>query len=208
MRAHALAAPIAALIVLLMPLASVFGHEHRRVGGYDLVVGWVEEPAYAGLMNGVQVRINDQTGKPVDDLSDSLKLEVLFGKQKTETVALVPAFSEKAGRPGEYRLPVIPTRPGTYTFHFIGTIRGQRVDESFTASERTFDLVRESSEIEFPQSDPTRAELATRIQRMAPRLDRANETLEQVQTLAAVALGVGGMGLIVALVALRRRHSH
>ena len=207
MRPHALAAPIAALIVLLMPLASVFGHEHRRVGGYELVVGWVEEPAYAGLMNGVQVRINDQTGKPVDDLSDSLKVEVLFGKQKTEAMALVPTFSEKAGRRGEYRMPVIPTRPGTYTFHFIGTIRGQRVDESFAASERTFDLVRESSEIEFPERDPTRAELATRIHRMAPRLDKANETLELVQTVAVVALGIGALGLIVALVAVRSRRS-
>jgi hypothetical protein len=204
---HALAAPIAALIVLLMPLTSVFGHEHRRVGGYELVVGWVEEPAYAGILNGVQVRINDHTGKPVDDLSDSLRVEVVFGKQKTEPVSLVPAFSAKAGRPGEYRLPFIPTRPGTYTFHFIGTIRGQRVDESFTASERTFDLVRESSEIEFPERDPTRAELATRIQRMAPRLDKANETLELVQAVAVIALGIGGLGLIVALVAVRRRRS-
>ena len=207
MRPHPLASAVAALIVLLSPLASVFGHEHRQVGGYELVVGWVEEPTYVGLMNGVQVRINDEAGKPVDDLGDSLKVEVIYNKQKTEAAALVPAFGAKVGRPGEYRMPVIPTRPGTYTFHFVGTIREQRVDESFTASERTFDLVRESSEIEFPERDPTRAELATRIRRMVPRLDKVIETVPRVQTLAVAGLGIGGLGLIVALVAVRSRRS-
>jgi hypothetical protein len=206
-RSHPLAPAVAALLVLLINVAPVFAHEHRRVGGYEFVVGWVEEPTYAGFMNGVQVRLTDETGRPVDDLGDSLKVEVIYGKQRTEAAALFPAFGATVGRPGDYRMSFIPTRPGTYTFHLTGTIRGHRVDESFTASERTFDLVRASSEVEFPERDPTRAELATRIQRMAPRLDKANETLELVNALAVAGLGVGGLGLIVALIAVRNRRS-
>ena len=34
---------------------------------------------------------------------------------------------------------IIPTRPGDYTFHFIGTISGQKVDDQFTSSDKTFD---------------------------------------------------------------------
>jgi hypothetical protein len=207
LRPHRLAPLIAALIVLLVPFAPAVAHEHRQVGGYEMVVGWVEEPAFVGFMNGVQVRINDAAGKPVVDLGDTLKVDVTYGRQKTEAVPLLPAFGAKFGRQGEYRVPIIPTRPGGYTFHFTGTIKGQKVDESFTASERTFDLVRESSEIEFPARDPTRAELAARIQRMAPRLDRANETLDVVKAVAVVGLAIGGLALIVALTSIRSRRS-
>ena len=207
MRPHRLVPSIAALILLLTPLGSIFAHEHRQVGAYELVVGWAQEPPYAGFKNGVQVLINDGTGKPVTDLSDTLRVEVVYGRQKTEAVALIPAFGEKSGRKGEYWTPIIPTRPGEYTFHLIGTIKGQKIDESFTASERTFDLVRESAQIEFPARDPTRAELAARIQRMGPRLDRTNETVEAVKAVAVVGLGIGALGLVVALMTVRGRRS-
>jgi len=192
-------------MVLLVPFGSAFAHEHRQVGGYEMIVGWVEEPAYAGFQNGVQVRLNDGAGKPVLDLGEALKVEVLYGKQKTEAVALVPAFGAKVGRPGEYWAPIIPTRAGPYTFHLIGSIKDQKVDESFTASERTFDLVQEPSEIEFPAKDPTRAELALRIQRMGPRIEKLNETLDGVKTLAAAGLAIGIAGLIAALALGRTR---
>lgn len=207
MTPHRLAPSIASLVVLLIPFAGVFAHEHRQVGGYAITVGWVEEPPYTGFKNGVQIRLADRTGKPVLDLGDTLKVEIHYGTQKTEATALVPAFGEKVARPGEYWAPLIPTRPGTYTFHLIGTINGQRVDESFTASERTFDLVREPSEIEFPARDPTRAELAARIERMGPRLDRANATLDGVRALAVVGLAIGGAGFVVALWSARSRRS-
>lgn len=208
MRPHRFAPLIAAWIVLLVPCASALAHEHRPVGGYEVVVGWVEEPAYAGFMNGVQVRINDAAGKPFVDLGDTLRVEIIYGSQKTEAVLLVPAFGAKFGRQGEYRAPIIPTRPGAYTFHLIGTIKGQKVDESFTASERTFDLVRESPEIEFPARDPSRAELAARIQRMGPRLERAIETVDAVRAMAVIGLAIGGLALIVALTSIRQRRSH
>lgn len=207
MRLRPLVASLASCAVLLVPVGFAFAHEHRQVGGYEMIVGWVQEPAYAGFQNGVQVHLNDQTGKPFLDLGDTLRVEVIYGRQKTEAVALVPAFGAKSGRQGEYWTPIIPTRSGTYTFHLIGRIKDQTVDESFTASERTFDLVRESSEIEFPAKDPTRAELAARIQRMGPRLDRTNETLDGVKALAIVGLGIGGAGLIVALTSARSRRS-
>jgi hypothetical protein len=209
LRPHRLAsliAPlIASLVLLLVPVACVLAHEHRQVGPYEMVVGWVEEPAYAGFRNGVQVLLNDHTGKPFLDLGDTLRVEVIYGREKTEAVPLAPAFSAKFGRPGEYRAPLIPTRPGPYTFHFMGTIKAQKVDESFTASEGTFDLVREPSEIEFPAKDPTRAELALRIQRMGPRLDKIRDSLDGVKTLAAVGLAVGLAGLVAALALGRTR---
>src|SRR6266545_3616700 len=45
------------------------------------------------------------------------------------------------GTPGDYRAWFIRTAPGPYTFHFTGSIKGQKVDEKFTSSPTTFDEV-------------------------------------------------------------------
>jgi len=194
-----LAASIAAWVLLLVVCGAVLAHEHRQVGEYEMIVGWINEPPYVGYKNGVQLRLNDAAGKPVLDLGDDLKVTVVFGNQKTEPAALAPAFGATVGRPGEYRAPIVPTRPGTYAFHFVGAIRDQKVDELFTSSEQTFDPVRDSAEIEFPAKDPTRADLALRLQRMAPRLDRIGELADQVKTLAILGIVLGVAGVLVGL---------
>src|SRR2546423_310607 len=58
--------------------------------------------------------------------------------------------------PGEYNAPLQPTRLGTYTFHFIGAIAGQKVDESFTSSDHTFNDLPNAGEVQFPAKDPSR----------------------------------------------------
>ena len=197
------AAPIAALVQLLIACGTILAHEHRQVGEYEMIVGWIDEPAYVGYKNGVQLRLIDAAGKPVLDLGDELKVTVVFGDQQTERAPLTPAFGATSGRPGEYRVTLIPTRPGLYAFHFAGAIKGQKVNEVFTASPQTFDPVRDSSEIEFPAKDPTRADLALRLQRMAPRLDRLAELAEQVKTLAAFGIVLGVVGVLLGLRASR-----
>jgi hypothetical protein len=194
-----LAAPIAALVQLLIACGAILAHEHRQVGEYEMVVGWIDEPAYVGYKNGVQLRLVDAAGNPVLDLGDDLKVTVAFGDQKTEPAVLTPAFGAASGRPGEYRATLIPTRPGIYAFHFMGAIKDQKVNEVFTASPQTFDPVRDSSEIEFPAKDLTRADLALRLQRMAPRLDRLGELADQVKTLAAFGIVLGVAGVLLGL---------
>ena len=48
-----LAASIAA--ALSLTFGSVLAHEGREVGEYRFVVGWMEEPTYEGLRNGVEL---------------------------------------------------------------------------------------------------------------------------------------------------------
>ena len=57
-----LAAAIAA--ALSLPFGSVLAHEGREVGEYRFVVGWIEEPTYEGLKNGVELRVT-KTGEAV-----------------------------------------------------------------------------------------------------------------------------------------------
>lgn len=204
----------AALVFSLSFPSMALAHEHRKIGGYEMVVGWADEPTFVGFKNGVQLILNDAQGQPVTDLGDGLKVEVIFGNQKTGSLALERAFGKTYGRKGDYRAPLVPTRPGNYTFHFIGTIKGQQVDQSFTSSEQTFDPVAEAAGIEFPAKDPSRSDLAVRLERLGPRIEAAatasqsaESAIGTVRGLAIVGVVLGVVGIVVGLNASRRRGS-
>lgn len=184
------------------------------MGGFELVVGWGEEPAYTGLKNSVQVTISEaDTGSPVSDLGDSFKVEVIKGEERI-SLPLEANFGPGAtGTAGDYRAGLTPTRPGTYTLRLTGTIRGQSVDESFTSGQDTFDEVEDVANLQFPAKDPSTGQLATRIDREVPRLasrsdaveaalTEAAERVDDAQTLATVAMLVGVLGLFTAAGAL------
>src|SRR5512133_3232159 len=79
----ALTGGLAAAFVLALS-APAFAHEERAVGAYHFVVGWGDEPAYAGQKNSLQLSRGTKAGKPVTDLGDALKVEVIFGQQRME----------------------------------------------------------------------------------------------------------------------------
>ena len=192
--------------------APAWAHETRAGGPLRFVVGWGDEPTYTGVKNSVQVTVSDANGAPVTDLGDGLSVEVIKGEDKT-TLPLVPHFRVGAsGTPGDYRAWLTPTRPGSYTFRLTGTVRGQKVDETFTSSKTTFNEVEDVTSIAFPAKDPSTGQLATRIDREVPRLESAlrdaEDRADRAQTLALVGVVAGAAGLLAAagaLVAARRR---
>ncbi|MGH9282095.1 MAG: hypothetical protein ACRD0S_04075, partial [Acidimicrobiales bacterium] len=207
LRRAALTSVAAGLLSLLLA-APAAAHERRTVGDFLLVVGWADEPAYAGFKNAVQVRISEAaSNQPVVDLApQELKVDVSFGGKKTGPVAVEPRFRVGAfGTHGDYQASLIPSRPGPYTFRFVGTIKGQQVDQSFTSSETTFDSPEDPSEVEFPVKDPSRGELGSRIQRMEPRIDAARETGRRGVRLGTAGLVVAVLAVAGVLVSMRRR---
>jgi hypothetical protein len=193
--------------------APVAAHEQQAVGGFVLVVGWGQEPAYTGLLNSVQVRITEAgSGAAVTDVAGTLNVEVVKGDDRV-TMGLVPNFSGSSGTPGDYRAWLTPTRPGSYTFRFTGTIRGQSIDESFTSSSTTFDDVVDATETHFPARDPSTGQIATRIDREVPRLQAradeveaalaaADERVRSARALAVTGIALGGLGALAAGAAL------
>ena len=152
------------VVAMASPAAA---HEQRDIAGLHAEVGWGIEPTYAGFQNSVQLILTDANDQPVTDLGDTLNVAVTSGNQTTE-LPVVPDFSlgpDVDGDPGDYRAWIVPTRPGTYSFHFTGTIRGQAVDETFTSSETTFDDVADPTAIEVPAKDPTIGQLADKVDR-------------------------------------------
>src|SRR4029453_7098960 len=172
------AVAVAALALLLAVPA--WAHEERNAERFDLVVGFGDEPAYAVTKNSVQVLIRDGHGRPVRSLgSGSLKVMLMAAGQQRE-LPLEPYFGDSWGTPGDYRAFFIPTAPGSYTFHVRGAVHGQKVDEGFTSSPRTFSEVQDPARVSFPVAQPTGGQLAARLDRERTRtassLQRALDT--------------------------------
>src|SRR5438132_1284917 len=108
---------VATLLATAIPVAAM-AHEHRVAGGVELTVGWLSEPTYIGSVNAVQVELA-RGGAPLTGAS--LQVVVIFGErnatQKSSPLDLVPSDE----KPGLYTASIIPSRPGTYTFHITGT---------------------------------------------------------------------------------------
>jgi hypothetical protein len=197
-------------VALATTAAPALAHTQRAVGAYHFTVGWNQEPIYAGVNNAVVLFLTTNSGKAVNDLGDSLKVEVVFGRQKM-TLPLELAFDPDAGegQPGEYLAPFIPTVAGNYTFHFVGSIRGQKVDETFVPSSSGLEPVSDPSEAEFPAKEPPVAQVAALAQRLSSRVQAAQTAQRQAQdsadsakTVGLIGIVVGAVGLVVAIAAL------
>jgi hypothetical protein len=209
----AAATALAGLLVPLLALPAA-AHEEREVGRYHFAVGFGDEPAYAGEKNSVQLLLADAKDKPVTDLKDTLEVAVSTGDGDPMNLSLEPNFEiGEFGIPGDYRGWFIPTAPGKYTFHFTGSIKGQKVDQSFTSSPTGFDEVTDPSTAQYPNKEPTTGQLATLAQRDAARtsaaLSKASDRTDSARNLAVAGLVVGAAGLLAAIgagaFALRRR---
>jgi hypothetical protein len=214
MRARLLAAMVAVtLAALLIPLLAgpAAAHEEKTVGKYHFVVGFGDEPAYAGEKNSVQLILADAKDKPVTDLTDTLKVAVTTGSAEPLQLTLEPFFEVgEFGTPGDYRAFFIPTAPGSYSFHFTGTIKGQKVDQTFKSGPQTFSDIEDPAQVQYPAKQPTTGQLSTRVDRESGRVDaalaaerdQAKDDAASARTLAVVGLVVGALGLLVGIAAL------
>jgi hypothetical protein len=206
-----LPAAIVAGGLALSTILPASAHEVRTVGAYQFTVGWLHEPAYADEQNAVQFLLKDSKGNPVTDLGDTLKVEVIYQTQKMPALSLNPTFDPDTGlgMPGEYLASIIPTRPGNYTFHFTGSVKGQSVDQSFTSSPTTFNPVEEPTAVEFPAQDPTRAQVSQRLDRIDARVAAAQTSAKNdadlARNLAIAGIVLGALGTVALIITLTRR---
>src|SRR4029453_10879000 len=169
--------------------------------------------AYAGEKNSVQLLLADADDKPVADLTDTLKVEVGTGDTEPLALSMEPFFEVgEFGPPGDYRAFFIPTAPGSYSFHFTGIIKGQKVDQTFKSGPQTFSDIEDPAQVQYPVKQPTGGQLATRADRETARIDaalteernQAKADAASARPLAIVGLVVGALGLVAGGVALAR----
>jgi hypothetical protein len=193
-------ASLAALAVL-----PVSAHAVKQVGTYSLAIGWAAEPAYSGFDNAVQVLVNDAAGKGVPDLkAGDLKVQVSLGGQTGSTLDIAPAFDPDGsfGTPGDYRADLIPTAPGSYTFHVTGSVHGTAVDQTVSAGDQTFSVVKDPSEAQFPIKLPSGTAVSQQLDRTATRLAAAQAAADNARKAAADASSSADRALVVGIVAL------
>ncbi|MBV9356837.1 MAG: hypothetical protein JO023_15090 [Chloroflexi bacterium] len=179
------------LLALLAVPTAALAHEHRTIdnGKYDVVVGWDQEPTYAGQKNGATIRIS-QAGSnpavPVEGADKTLKVSIKQGAS-TREFPLRAVF----GQPGYYMADLFPTRVGDYQWTFTGTINGDAVNETFDSADGKFDGVVTPTELQFPIETGDPAQLMAMAQ-------QAQSEAQSARTFAYVGIGIGAVGLLLA----------
>lgn len=169
MRFIRLTAPglLIAAVALIVVSATTSAHERRDIadGQYRLVVGFLDEPAFAGEKNGLDLRVSkldtaatpaaegeNPPTTPVEGLETTLQAEVFFADQSMPLV-----ISASFGEPGSYKSVFFPTQVGDYSFHIYGTIEGVAIDETFTSGPDTFGPMEDPAELQFPKETAANA---------------------------------------------------
>lgn len=196
------AALVAAVALFALP-AIASAHETRTVGKYSFVVGWSGEPAYEGLKNGVDLRVQvpGTPATPVEGVEKTLQVEVthVASGQKV-TLPIETVF----GSPGRYIAHMLPTVAGQYTFRFFGTIQGAQINETFTSGEK-FNSIESISEIQFPEKVAQVREVQGVASSAQAAADDADSAASSAQTLSYVAIGLAVIAVLGAGASLAMR---
>lgn len=176
-------------LVFIVTLASsvpAHAHERRQVGPYTFVAGFLTEPAYTGVPNGIDLRVTETaTNQPVEGLQETLEVEVTAAGHSRRL-----KLRSRFGQPGAYAADFVPTRRSTYVFRFVGKVRDLAVDERFESGPGRFDEPQDIGQARFPPDDPLRD---------------LREGVEQTRLLAAAALVLSIAIPLGAALWLRRR---
>ena len=193
------------LLAALLAPGTATAHEQRDLAGgkYQAVVGFIDEPAYNGQLNGLSLAVTDKTqktpdgkDKPVEGLEQTLKAQVL-AQGKTMDLTLRARF----GQPGNYAAYFEPTVAGQYIFRVYGQIEGQNIDERFESGPGRFNDVEAIAPLQFPEKVGTApADLQT-------RLDAAQSRANIALVVGIVGAALGLLGLGAAAMTLARRRS-
>ena len=195
-----LLAAMAALLVAVLPTVAL-AHETRTVAGkYKFVVGFLNEPALVDQPNGIDLTVTDvSTGQPVLGVEKSLKAQFVFGGE-SEDVTLSPRFN----LPGKYTAYVIPTKTGTWKFHFPGKINRDNIDELFTSGPGRFDDVSSAQPVQFPAKETPLLDLSTQASSAQSAASAAQSSARLALMVGAAGLAAGIIGIVVAAVAVAK----
>lgn len=217
---------LVATVVLFSPLGVKPAEAHitKVFGNYLVEVGWDNEPVYSGLENSAQVTIKKGSGdsaKPVINALKDLQISVKYG-----TVTKPLDFLPSSTVDGQYDAVLIPTRVGTYSLVFAGTVEGQAID-----AEIPLDDVASVDELNFPPStgsSPDTAnvgQLGTMINQLTSDIEDAKSnadaasksvsnvvqsfqevknTTDTLYMISMTGIGIGITGIVIAVIAVTR----
>lgn len=183
---------VAAMLIVATSLIAFTGtaaaHERRTLGPYQLVVGWLNEPAYVGLMNSFDLRVTDTRvtpARPVEGLEKTLTVDLRTGGLAPLPLTVTTRF----GVPGAYNGYVMPTATGTYVFTIKGKIESLDVNEQFESGPGRFGDVESTDPLQYPNKVPVADDLGKRLSDLQGTADQA-----RIFALAALVVGIIALG--------------
>ena len=196
------------LLALVAMPAVAHAHERRDVQGYQFVVGWLVEPSFQGLKNGLDLRIS-KDGEPLVGAEKTLKVDITHVESNTtKAFAIRTIFNS----PGAYTADLLPTVSGVYRFHFTGDLGGTKVDETFTSGPGTFGSIEPTTAIQFPQTvaDTRQIEGAARgaseaAEAASAAAKAAQDAVAGARLLAIVGIALGAAGTAFGVMSMRKR---
>ena len=196
------------MTVFLFSIAagSVMGHERRDVDKYQFIVGFIVEPAFEGLKNGIDLRIStagEAEGEtiPTEGLEETLQVELTHVPSGASKILdLRTIFRD----PGHYTSDLILTSPGVYQMRIFGTVEGLAVDETFISrgGGGSFGDVESSAELQFPESLPEARELESAVRGAQAAGESAQDLAISADDSASTAQTLGIIGIVLGAVGI------
>lgn len=212
-------------MVFVSPLSVKPAEAHitKVFGNYLVEVGWNNEPVYNGLLNAAQVTIKKGSGdsaKPVINALKDMQISIKYGGV-TKPLDFLPSSTVD----GQYDSPFIPTRVGTYSLVFKGTVEDQAID-----TEIELDDVASVDTLNFPASSSSSSDnSASQINSLANQLtndieeaknnaDAASksvsnvaqsfqeikDTTDKLYLISMTGIGIGIAGIVIAVIAINK----
>lgn len=197
-------------------IPSSYGHTTVEVGPYEIEVGWATEPPVVGIRNDFVFEVSEPgetegVKNGVVNAFKNLEVKARFGGvSKNLDISSDP-------RPGHYFSTVIPTRTGTFTMEFKGSIEGTEVDIEVPVED-----VESTTVLDFPptsgsSSDQDVAALKNSMSSLQQDItsikSKVDETdigsgdfsVERAYNFGVFGLSLGAAGVILAIIALIKR---
>ncbi len=137
------------LIALVLAVSgSALAHQSILVGDgqYRVTAGYTVNPAYTGIVNGIDLAVRTADGEPVEFLEESLTAVVIAPDGSELTLVL----RAQSGRPGWYTGDFIPTVAGSYTFRISGFVGDVEFSEHFDTPSHSEPPVMDADTIRIP----------------------------------------------------------
>ncbi|MCE2505239.1 MAG: hypothetical protein J4F36_01930 [Nitrosopumilaceae archaeon] len=206
------------LLLLIIPgsIGLAYGHTVDAVGEYRVEIGWMNEPVVSGETNAIEFYVSPLVSCPeipepikcaesqefqngVEGLKKTVKMQLIF-KDDSITLPLSPDHDI----PGKYYAFVNPTISGFYQANMLGSIKDTPISLSMhppKVAERSYIEFPEPSDITVQQMIDGHTALIEDIGDLKDSVRNLEETKQQTD-MSYVGIGVGLIGIAIAVVAL------